>query len=565
MSIPSLGTVDINHVSYDAATNSLTWTMTGATAGDEEGRTRTHHVVKGERIVAVVPCAEGEEGLMSYIWLEDSDSDSDSDRPGILRDKQDQSEHPYPYPYELRRFEAAGECPAALREFIGGGGSGPQARPDHLYPAKSSPDITTTAPESTDPNNLHIIISTLSGTHQASAFYTALLKPLLATLHLHEHTDYTPHPTTSPHTITHLTQTIFRPRARRGVAQTIILLAGDGGLVEVIKSLTAVSAAEAAGPGTAPVFVPPVVALVPMGTGNAMAHSAGVIGPGRDETVGLRGVVGGVARPLPVFAARVSAGAEYVTDQGRGREGVFVPSSSSSTSHDDHDDGGRGGRGGGGGEAELYGAVVLSWGMHASLVADSDTPEYRRFGRERFQMAAKELLFPAGGGKPHVYRGRISVTTRTTDATTGGEMLRTRLLERSEHMYVLVTLCSTLEKGFTISPSSRPLDGKMWFVHFGPMEAGTVMEVMQLAYDGGRHVVDKGDVVGYEEVEAVRIEFCEGEVEERWRRICIDGMIVVVEDGGWVEVRKAKREVVRLVVPAGRGLGGDNGERRDVN
>ncbi|OJD10869.1 hypothetical protein ACJ73_09672 [Blastomyces percursus] len=552
MSIPSLGTVDINHVSYDAATNSLTWTMTAAAAADEVGeedRTRTQHVVSGERIVAVVPCTEGE-GLMSYIWLEDSDSDSESDPPGKLRDKQDQPEHPYAYPYVLRRFEAGGECPAALRELLGGGGR-PQARPDHLYPAKSPPDITTptTAPESTDPNNLHIIISTLSGTHQASTFYTTLLKPLLATLHLHEHTHYTPHPTTSPHTITHLTRTIFRPRARRGIAQTIILLAGDGGLVEIIKSLTAESA-----PATAPVpvFVPPVVALVPMGTGNATAHSAGVIVPGRDETVGLRGVVGGLVRPLPVFAARVSAGAEYMTDQG-GKEAVLVPSSSSSSGNDGS------GEGEGGGEAELYGAVVLSWGMHASLVADSDTPEYRRFGRERFQMAAKELLFPAGGGKPHVYRGRISVTARTTDATTGGETLRTRVLERSEHMYVLVTLCSTLEKGFTISPSSRPLDGKMWFVHFGPMEAAAVMEVMQLAYDGGRHVVDRDDVVGYEEVEAVRIEFCEGEVEERWRRICIDGMIVAVEDGGWVEVRKAEREVVRLVVPAGSGseIGGE--------
>ncbi|OAX82956.1 hypothetical protein ACJ72_02689 [Emergomyces africanus] len=75
------------------------------------------------------------------------------------------------------------------------------------------------------------------------------------------------------------------------------------------------------------------------------------------------------------------------------------------------------------------------------------------------------------------------------------------------------------------------------------------MEVMQLAYDGGRHVVERGDVVGYEEVQAVRVDFCEGEKEERWRRICIDGMIVVVEDGGWVEVKKGGREVVRLVVP----------------
>ncbi|KKZ61092.1 hypothetical protein EMCG_04288 [[Emmonsia] crescens] len=517
MSIPSLGLVDINHVFYDTSTNSLTWT-------DGEGGLSKIHTLKGERMVAVVPCPEDSK-LMSYIWLDDSPYYSSS---SSVPDKQQQQQPEY----VLKRFEAAGECPASLRQFIVIG-----SPPSHLYPAKSP-----------DHNNLHIIISTLSGTHKASAFYTTLLKPLLTTLHLTEHHDYTTHTTSSPDTITNLTQTIFRPRAQRGIKQTIILLAGDGGLIELVKSLTAV--AECVVEHEGHVFVPPVVALVPMGTGNATAYSAGIVSE-RDATVGLRGLLGGVPRRLPMFRVRFSRGAEYVTDVGRGRKPVFVPG-----------DGG----GGGGGEGDIYGAVVLSWGMHASLVGDSDTPEYRRFGRERFQMAAKELLFPADGSAPHVYRGRVSVTTKTTDPVSGGEMLRTRVLERSEHMYILVTLCSMLEKGFTISPASRPLDGRLWFVHFGPLASDTVMEVMQLAYDGGRHVVEKGDVVGYEEVEAVRVDFCEGEKEERWRRICIDGIIVVVEDGGWVEVRKGEREVVRLVVPEGKGIvSDDNGEKRHIN
>ncbi|OJD14392.1 hypothetical protein AJ78_05267 [Emergomyces pasteurianus Ep9510] len=497
MSIPSLGLVDDDQVSYDASTNSLTWTV-------GEGVLGKIHTVKRERIVAVVPSAEDSK-LISYIWLDDV---SVPDKP--------QQQHPE---YVLKRFEAAGECPASLRQFLGS----PQP---HLYPAKSPTTV-----ESTGYNNLHIIISTLSGTQQATPFYTTVLKPFLTTLHLTEHHDYSTHTTSSPESITELTQTIFLPRALRGIAQTIILLAGDGGFIELVKSLTAVSGL-AADEG----FLAPVVALVPMGTGNATAHSVGIVSE-RDATVGLRGLVNGVPRRLPMFRVGFSRGAEYVIDQGKGRKPVFVP--------------GDGDGGGGGEEGELYGAVVLSWGMHASLVADSDTPEYRQFGRERFQMAAKELLFPTDGSAAHIYKGRVSVTTETSDAVSGGEMLRTRVLERTEHMYILVTLCSMLEKGFTISPASRPLDGRLWFVHFGQLSSEVVMEVMQLAYNGGRHVVERKDVVGYEEVQAVRIDFCEGEREERWRRICIDGVIVVVENGGWVEVKKGGRGVVRLVVPEG--------------
>ncbi|EER44834.1 lipase/serine esterase [Histoplasma capsulatum H143] len=355
MSTLSQGLVDIEHVSHNTSTNSLTYIPTGQ---EKHGSGKIQAVIQEDRIVAVVPCPE-DSRLTSYIWLEASDPPP----PAGLPDKQKQPE----YPYVLKRFEAAGECPASLREFIGS----PQS---HLYPAKLSASSSTNP---ADRNNLHIIISTLSGTHQATLFYTTLLKPLLATLHLHEHQDYCTHVTSSADTITHLTQTIFRPRAQRGIAQTIILLAGDGGLVEIIQGLTAVRAADD--------FVSPVVALVPMGTGNATAHSAGIVS-GRDATMGLRGLVSGVAKRLPMFAARTSRGAE-------------------------------------------------------------------------------------------------------------------------------------------------PLDGRLWFVHFGPLKSEAVMEVMQLAYDEGRHVVDMRDVVGYEEVEAVRIEFCEGETEERWRRICIDGMILVVQDG----------------------------------
>jgi len=76
------------------------------------------------------------------------------------------------------------------------------------------------------------------------------------------------------------------------------------------------------------------------------------------------------------------------------------------------------------------------------------------------------------------------------------------------------------------------------------MSGDEVMRVMTLAYQDGKHVEE--DVVGYEDVEAVRIEF--KEEEKRWRRVCVDGKIVVVEAGGWVEVRKEDRRVVDLTI-----------------
>ena len=117
-------------------------------------------------------------------------------------------------------------------------------------------------------------------------------------------------------------------------------------------------------------------------------------------------------------------------------------------------------------------------------------------------------------------------------------------VDRTEHSYVLATLVSHLEKGFQISPSSQPLDGKLRLLHFGPMNGDEVMKIMTGAYQGGKHTEDPR--VGYETIDGLRVEF--DEQDARWRRICVDGKIVRVEQGGWVEVRSgAGKSVVDLI------------------
>ena len=90
--------------------------------------------------------------------------------------------------------------------------------------------------------------------------------------------------------------------------------------------------------------------------------------------------------------------------------------------------------------------------------------------------------------------------------------------------------------------------------------AKSVIQAMEAAYDQGKHVELPG--VGYERdgVEGVRVQVDEVDYvpggegadergRERWRRICIDGAIVELQKGGWVEIRRIPEglEGVKLV------------------
>jgi diacylglycerol kinase family enzyme len=209
----------------------------------------------------------------------------------------------------------------------------------------------------------------------------------------------------------------------------------------------------------------------------------------------LRTLLHGIPKPLPIFFAKFSPGARLLTNEGQTENPLT--------------------------NSTLFGAVVASYGFHATLVADSDTTEYRKHGDKRFGLVAKDLLFPEDGTKPHAYKAQIMLK--------GGSPV-----DRKEHGYVLASLVSNLEKTFTISPAGKPLDGRLRVVHFGALDGQGTMEVMKAAYADGKHV--EMDDVGYEDVEGLRIDFEEEGESWKWRRCCVDGLIVGVEEGGWMEV-----------------------------
>ncbi|USP74073.1 hypothetical protein yc1106_01347 [Curvularia clavata] len=351
----------------------------------------------------------------------------------------------------------------------------------------------------------HVIVSIGSGGRQAEPFFQNVVKPILTAIHGEDGVSkFKIHTTTSEASISDLTNNIFFPAANSGNPIRIILLSGDGGIVDLVNGLVP--------PPQSDAYVPPEVVLLPLGTANALYHS---INAGKPLSWGINTLGSTVSKPLPVFTASFSPGARLLVDEARSEQSL--------PQNED-------------GNGVLHGAVVASWGMHASLVGDSDTAHYRQYGVERFKMAAKEALYPADGAAPHAYKACIEVFQN-------GQWIQ---LEQQEHMYVLATLVSHLEQPFCISPSTSPLDGSMRLVHFGPTSGDDAMRIMGLAYQGGSHVHDPA--VRYEDIDGLRIRFKGMEKDSRWRRICVDGKIVRVEADGWVEIRKNQKRALNVVV-----------------
>ncbi|KAF7593051.1 hypothetical protein BBP40_012139 [Aspergillus hancockii] len=358
--------------------------------------------------------------------------------------------------------------------------------------------------------NIHIVVSTASGTGTAKTFYNNILQPFLSHLGL---SGCKVHETRSAQTITEICRSQFIPCAEKGICQTIILLSGDGGIADIVDTFYRTARSS---------ITQPTIALIPTGTGNAMASSLGLMS---HPAAGLKELLQGRPRPLPTFVAKFSPGAQYVTVEGRARARIDGSLTSKTKSQ------------------KMHGAVVGSWGIHAALVADSDTAEYRRFGADRFKMAAQELLFPSSGAKSHKYTGTITLTR--WDSQASSEYVE--IMEFKQHMYVLATLVPRLEREFVISPESVPLDGRLRIVHFGPVPSETAMQLMASAYLGGKHVSEES--VFYSEIEGFRIEF--QEADEKWRRVCIDGRIIAVESDGWMEVYKEPERLLNILTSTG--------------
>ncbi|CUS10142.1 unnamed protein product [Tuber aestivum] len=288
---------------------------------------------------------------------------------------------------------------------------------------------------------------------------------------------YSKHTVTSPTAIKAITDGL-----PEGVS-TVVILSGDTLIFELLNRMQSTKR--------------PALVLIPTGTGNGLASSLCKPLPPNDLIRGaFHTFLHGISRPLPGFVVKFSPGAHLL--------GEVIP------------------------DRELKGTVVTSWGFHASLVADASTPGIQSSGTEKFQIAAKQNLTPS----LHAYRGTISIVR--PGSTVWEEIEDTN---GEGHFYLVVTGVSNLEPAFTISPAANGVDGILRIIYFGVGDvegAEGVMGVMRAVYDGGKHVSVPG--VRYQTVDGVKIHV--KEAEEKWRRVCVDGAVVTLEEDGWLEITR---------------------------
>ncbi|ROV91699.1 hypothetical protein VMCG_09264 [Cytospora schulzeri] len=408
----------------------------------------------------------------------------------------------------LSQGEQDGEEPFQLSSFVAR--TLPQEVLD-CFLLKRAPDALKTDHES----RLDVIVSVRSGTGQPQKFYDAVLRPLLKTLGVGEES-YGAIFTKDANSVKEYAQERWghKGHAEPGSVskkETVILLSGDGGIVDLLNGNT-----EPPNAGTLP-----TIALIPLGTGNALFHS--LHKPHYTKTdppaapshlvLALRTLLNGRPAPLPTFQASFSDGSHLVEESTGSSAGV----------------------------SQLTGAIVASYGFHSQLVWESDTPAYRRHGDRRFGMVAQELL-----RESHAYSAAVETSPSPSPSGSG--------LGGSRFSYILATMVSNLEKTFTISPLSRPLDGQLRLVHFGDVGGKKTMEIMGAAYNEGSHVGMKWTAedgggeqgVGYEAVEEVRVTSLEEDA--RWRKVCIDGTIVEIPQGGSMTVKKSPEAKIQVLV-----------------
>lgn len=137
-----------------------------------------------------------------------------------------------------------------------------------------------------------MIVSTKSGSGAAKAFYDTHIARLLGKYGLKE-ADYSTHITQTEQSVSEFTKDVFAREALQGQALLLIVLSGDGGIIDILNGLAPIASRKG--------YKAPLVAVLPCGTANALLHSARI---DSDDTFGLGTLTNGKAKTLPNFNVR---------------------------------------------------------------------------------------------------------------------------------------------------------------------------------------------------------------------------------------------------------------------
>lgn len=251
-------------------------------------------------------------------------------------------------------------------------------------------------------------------------------------------------------------------------------------------------------------------AVIPTGTGNAIATSLGVNGV-QDA---LDRFLAGKTVPLRVMTVSTHSDATSSSNNN------WVP--------------------------RVYTVVVNSFGLHCATVYDSD--EFRHLGNERFRMAAMKNVenLKQYAGRISVY-GEVQIFDRTTAQLVTSSSSSSSSLDATKpakilpgpFTYLLITKQAFLEPGFKPTPLASPSDEWMDLLAV----QGVGQEAIMTMFGG----TATGEHVQQETVEYLKVKALELETPERGR-LCIDGEFMEIEAGakGAVRIEVEEKEDVQL-------------------
>lgn len=85
-------------------------------------------------------------------------------------------------------------------------------------------------------SHIYVLVSVKSGLGQAELFFETVVEPVVSAVGLKE-TDYSVIWTQNANTVREFARSILQPNAERGRKQTVLLLSGDGGIVDIVNAL----------------------------------------------------------------------------------------------------------------------------------------------------------------------------------------------------------------------------------------------------------------------------------------------------------------------------------------
>ena len=238
-----------------------------------------HGRIFQENIIVVIPANDARDGYYIFSMV------GGNERPEYHKESD--------FAYRLRKQYAAG----LPHQFL------------QRYPMYSLPKHLFCLWSRKNSSKFHVIVSQ-AGSSRANEFLKAIVQPTLDAIEL-PRDSYSLHRITLEQPLGQLISHTIRPLAKAGIAQTILLVAGNQTLNELINDLALEN-------NENPIYVAPVIGVLALGQNNRFAYSL------EQETsstsLGLNAFFKGKPEPLPLARVSLSDGWSWQVD-GRQREG----------------------------------------------------------------------------------------------------------------------------------------------------------------------------------------------------------------------------------------------------